>query len=233
MGIADVARGLDGGLSEAGRRALELLLADPAGMSKLSAAQVAGQVGVHETTLTRLATRLGFPGYRQSRAALAREGSDPVSSADRMRTRGADDYTFASLITDEVAALERAARIVDQQDIDDLAEAILASRTVYLFGPPYAQQVNALLARRLRRLGIRAEVLPSSGRLIAEHLTAFTGDDMLISFVLRRPDPRVARMRKRAVRARPSSRIPRGTHMTRGRITSSSRLAVRGHSNGR
>lgn len=194
MGIADSARRMSGSLSETGRRALELLLADPQEMSKLTAAQVAAQVGVHETTLIRLASQLGFSGYRQFRAVLAEEGLEPVTSAGRMMSRPDDAHTLASLVDDETSALQRLARVVKQEEIDELAQRILDARVTYLFGPPYAAGSLDLLARRIRRIGIMPVILPTSGRLIAEHLTSFSKDDLLLSFVFRRPDPRLAKI---------------------------------------
>ncbi|WP_186329513.1 MurR/RpiR family transcriptional regulator [Agrococcus jejuensis] len=194
MGIADSARRMSGSLSETGRRALDHLLTDPQTMSQLSAAQVAAQLGVHETTLIRLATQLGFPGYRQFRASLADEGLEPVTSAGRMMSRPDDAYTLDALVDDEVAAMQRLARSVAQHEVDELAQRILDARAVYLFGPPYASSSIELLARRVRRVGILPIVLPTSGRLIAEHLTSLTEDDLLLSFVFRRPDPRLSRI---------------------------------------
>ncbi|GAA2175933.1 hypothetical protein GCM10009846_27740 [Agrococcus versicolor] len=194
MGIADSARMMSGSLSETGRRALDHLLADPQAMSRLSAAQVAAQLGVHETTLIRLASQLGFPGYRQFRASLADEGSEPVTSAGRMLSRPDSEYTLAALVDDEVAAMQRLARSVAQDEVDGLATQILDARAVYLFGPPYAATALDLLARRLRRVGIMPVTLPTSGRLIAEHLTSLTEHDLVLSFVFRRPDPRLSRI---------------------------------------
>ena len=194
MGLAETARRLDGGLTETGRRALDLLLDKPQEMSELSAAQVAALLGVHETTMTRLATHLGYIGYRQLRAALAQEGESPVSSAERMSSRSDSEYTLAALIEDEVAAMQRVARVVSQNEIDELAHRIISARTVYLFGPPYAQITLDLFGRRFRRLGISAVVLPTSGRLIAEHLTPFGAEDLVLSLVFRRPDPKLGRI---------------------------------------
>lgn len=183
---------MSGSLTETGRRALELLLSDPQEMSKLTAAQVASKLGVHETTLIRLATQLGFSGYRQFRKVLAEEGLDPVTSTDRMMSRAPDAYTLAALVDDEVAAIQRLARVIGQSEVDELGQRLLDAHTVYLFGPPYAAGSLELMARRIRRLGIRAVVLPTSGRMIAENLSAFTEHDLVVSFVFRRPDPRLA-----------------------------------------
>lgn len=192
MGIFDVARQLDGTLSESSRRALNLLLADPLEMSQLSATEVASRIGVHEATVIRLARQLGYTGYRQLRAELAKADGTALSSADRVRSR--DTYTLAALVDDEAAAMRRAARQIGQDQIDELAQRILDARRLILFGPPYAGAVLNVLERRVRRFGIEAVALPTSGRLIAEHLTTLGPGDLVLSFVFRRPDSRLNRI---------------------------------------
>ncbi|MGH3641161.1 MAG: MurR/RpiR family transcriptional regulator, partial [Mycobacterium sp.] len=174
MGIHEVVRQLDGTLSDASRRALNLLLTDPQEMSSLSATEVASRLGVHEVTVIRLARQLGYTGYRELRAELARSGEDSatLSSADRVRSRGT--YTLAALVDDEAAAMRRVANQVSQDEIDQLAGRILTARRLMLFGPPYAGAVLNVLERRVRRFGVTAVSLPTSGRLIAEHLTSMT-----------------------------------------------------------
>jgi DNA-binding MurR/RpiR family transcriptional regulator len=199
MGIHEVVRQLDGTLSDASRRALNLLLTDPQEMSSLSATEVASRLGVHEVTVIRLARQLGYTGYRELRAELARSGEDSatLSSADRVRSRGT--YTLAALVDDEAAAMRRVANQVSQDEIDQLAGRILTARRLMLFGPPYAGAVLNVLERRVRRFGVTAVSLPTSGRLIAEHLTSMTDGDLLLSFVLRRPDARLDRINGVAV----------------------------------
>ncbi|MDF2824968.1 MAG: hypothetical protein K0R68_2376 [Mycobacterium sp.] len=194
MGIQEVARQLNGRLSDSSRRALNLLLADPQEMSSLSATEVASRLGVHEATVIRLARQLGYSGYRELRAELARAGEDgtALSSADRVRSRST--YTLAALVDDEATAMQRVATQVSQDEIDQLAERILNARRLMLFGPPYAGAVLNVLERRVRRFGVTAVSLPTSGRLIAEHLTTMTDGDLLLSFVLRRPDARLDRI---------------------------------------
>jgi DNA-binding MurR/RpiR family transcriptional regulator len=189
-------RPVDGELTPAERRALNLLLESPAEMAAIPAHEVAARLGVHETTVTRLARRLGFPGYRQLREELARPQS--TSSAGRAHSRPGDAYTLARLADDEITSLQRLARLVDQEDVDALAARILAARRVHLFGPPYAQAVLAVLDRRLRRLGLDVVVLPLSGRLMAEHLVPLGADDLVLSFVFRHVDPRLNRINRYA-----------------------------------
>jgi DNA-binding MurR/RpiR family transcriptional regulator len=194
MGVAEIARQLDGVLSESARRALNLLLAEPHETAKLSAAEVASRLGVHETTVTRLAKQLGYSGYRQLREALVKEGLERLTSAYRVGSRGKAAYTLTALVDDEVAAMQRLAHAVSQQEIDGLAERILGARRTFLFGPPYAVAVLSVLERRMRRMGLDIVALPLSGRLIAEHLTALAAGDLVVSFVFRRPDPKLGRI---------------------------------------
>ncbi|MGV9800478.1 MurR/RpiR family transcriptional regulator [Mycobacterium sp. NPDC003449] len=194
MGIHEVARQLDGTLTNSSRRALNLLLADPEEMSQLSATEVAGRIGVHEATVIRLARQLGYSGYRELRAELASAAGQgtALTSAERVRSRAT--YTLESLVDDEVGAMSRLARLVRQDEVDELAQRILDARRLMLFGPPYAGAVLNVLERRVRRFGVQSVALPTSGRLIAEHLTTLSDGDMVLSFVFRRPDSRVDRI---------------------------------------
>src|SRR3954454_13447950 len=125
MGVAETARQLDGALSESARRALNFLLEEPQETAQLSAAEVASQLGVHETTVTRLAKQLGYSGYRQLREDLARQDLESLTRADRARSRDESAYTLAALVDDEVAAMQRLAHVVSQEEIDGLARRIL------------------------------------------------------------------------------------------------------------
>jgi DNA-binding MurR/RpiR family transcriptional regulator len=194
MGIAETARQLEGVLPESARLALNLLLERPQETAKLSAAEVASRIGVHETTVTRLAKQLGYSGYRQLRAALVDEGMERLTSAYRVSSTGGSAYTLAAMVDDEVAAMQRLAHVVSQEELDRLAERILGARRTFLFGPPYAEAVLSVLERRIRRLGIDIAALPLSGRLIAEHLTGLAAEDLVISFVFRRTDPKLGRI---------------------------------------
>lgn len=190
MLLNGLVRNMNGALSDSERRVVSVLLEDPQEMAKLPALRVAEKAQVHESTVIRLAHRLGYNGYTQLREDLRSKGS-PETSLARMQTRAGGAKDLASLAAEEIAALERLTHMVDQEDIDALARKILDVRATFLFGPPYAQAVLELLSRRLSRLGLHVVPLPTSGRLAAERLTGLQHDDLIISFVFRRPDPRL------------------------------------------
>jgi len=194
MRVEDTARQLDRELSPAEQRTLNLLLQDPKETSQLTAAGVAERLGLHETTVLRLAKALGYSGYRQLREELVRLSLAQLTSSKRAKSRPQAAYTLAALVADEAGAMERVARSVPQDQVDALAARILAAGTCFLFGPPYSEAVLAVLERRLRRFGLTAIALPFSGRLIAEHLSTMRKGDLVISFVFRRPDPRLSRI---------------------------------------
>lgn len=192
--LNELVRNLNGVLSPSERRIVNALLQDPAGMAALPAKAVAEQVEVHESTVVRLARRLGYTGYTELRADLEAQGKEPETSLDRMAPASRQPYTLAKLAADEITALERLTNMVPQAEVDEIAERVLAARATFLFGPPYAQAVLDLLQRRLTRLGLHMVHLPTSGRLAAEQLTGLTSDDLVISFVFRRPAEQLDRI---------------------------------------
>lgn len=194
MSLNELVRNLNGALSPSERRIVNVLLQDSMAMSKLPAKAVAEQLSVHETTVIRLAKRLGYSGYAELRADLRESGSPAETSLERMAPASRQAYTLAQLADDETSALQRLAGMVNQSEVDELAGRIVAARATFLFGPPYAQAVLGLLHRRLTRLGLHIVHLPTSGRLAAEHLTGLGASDLVVSFVFRRPAERLDRI---------------------------------------
>jgi len=183
-------RNMNGALSDSERRIINVLLEDPLAMAELPARKVAEPVNLHESTVIRLAHRLGYSGYTELRNDL-RSQDEPETSLERMQARNGGALDLISMATEESTALQRLSETITQDEINRLARSILEARVTYLFGPPYAQAVIQLLERRLARLGLHAVALPPSGRLTAERLTGLSKDDFVLSFVFRRPDPRL------------------------------------------
>lgn len=179
-----------GRLTPADRSVLDVLLSHPTEAAFLPADQVARRAGVHMAAATRLAKKLGYPGYPQLRSALQAELLDGVGAADRVRHRlahASGGALLAGLVDDEVAALRELVRAVPQDRLDALADRILTARRVLVYARGNATVLGAMLHRRLRRFGIVAATLPGSDRDLAEELVGLHGDDLVVALAFRRP----------------------------------------------
>ena len=121
MPLAEVVRSVNGDLSPSEQRIVNALLREPMAMSQLPAKSVGEQLDVHETTVIRLAKRLGYTGYADLRAELRASATSTETSLERMAPAARQEYTLVRLVEDEVAALERLAGLVPQAEVDALA----------------------------------------------------------------------------------------------------------------
>ncbi|MGF9648209.1 hypothetical protein AAIH32_09565 [Pseudarthrobacter oxydans] len=169
-------------LSASEERVMNVLLGDD--MSGIPAAEVAERASTHESTVVRLAKKLGYRGYPDLRNDLR---TDESTSEDHpvkiMRTESG--YDLSAFVADEIRALKRLPHFVSQEDLDAAARTLHESRTVYLFSRDDEKPTRDLLARRLRRLGLTTVTLGTTPKDLAERFISFDDNSTLIALALR------------------------------------------------
>lgn len=168
-------------LSPSEERVMSVLLGTD--MSAATAADVADRSQTHESTVVRLAKKLGYRGYPDLRADLRRDEGGADDRASLMRSTSG--HGLADFVRDEVAALGALTRFIDQDDLDAAARTLHASRTVYLISSNDELPTLELLARRLRRLGMVVVSMTTSPKDVAERFVSFDASSTLIAFALR------------------------------------------------
>lgn len=189
MLITELAKSRGADLTPTDRRLVAALQAQPDRASYWLAADLTAPLGLHQSSATRLAQRLGFEGYPQLRDALRDDylaGDGPSQRLRGRLERHPDDDVLTSFIDDEAAALAALPRHVTQAELDGLADRVLAAREILVFGQGNATVLVDLLARRLERFGMRTVQLVGSRRDLAERLSRLDGDDLLLAFAFRR-----------------------------------------------
>jgi DNA-binding MurR/RpiR family transcriptional regulator len=177
-----------GRLTPSDRAVLDVLLSHPAESAFLAADRVTARANVHVAAATRLAKKLGYPGYPGLRESLQSELLAGVGAADRIRNTLAHadpDDVLASLVADETAALSEAVRAVPRTELDSAARQLLAARRILIFARGNATPLAEVLQRRLRRSGLDARVIGGSNRDIAEDLVSLSQHDVLFCIALR------------------------------------------------
>lgn len=168
-------------LSTAEQKVMTVLLS--AATSDTTAADVATQAGTHESTVVRLAKKLGYRGYPDLRRDLRADEANPLHAGAPMRAESGAD--LASFVADERAGLERLLEFVPQSEIDAAARSAAQARVIYIFANGDAGSLQELLARRFRRLGIVVVTLTPQAKDLAERFVPFDSSSMLIGFALR------------------------------------------------
>ena len=181
MGFRAVVASSSVQLSASEDRVMNVLLG--ADMSHAPAAEVAEKAKTHESTVIRLAKKLGYRGYPELRTDLRRDETGDTGNSSPMRSdRG---HHLDQFIRDEVDAFNSLLRFVSQADLDAAARTLHATRTVYLLSSNDERPTLELLARRLRRLGMTVVSMRPLPKDIAERFVSFDHTSTLIGFALR------------------------------------------------
>lgn len=181
MRLIERVEGCSGELTEADHRLLAVLLGDVAGAGGLSAREVGELAGVHATTAGRLATKLGYPSYRELRRELITELDVAVRMRHRLEHIGTGSVLEA-VVESEVRAIAAIPRQVSQEQIDAAVGLLHQARRIVVFGTSHAGTVAALLARRLVRSGYDARTLTHVDWEAADALIAVGAGDVLVAF---------------------------------------------------
>jgi DNA-binding MurR/RpiR family transcriptional regulator len=176
---------------------MNVLLGDE--MSGITAAEVAERAQTHESTVVRLAKKLGYRGYPELRGDL-RKDETPMEVHQGQIMRGESGYDLSAFIADEIRALKRLPHFVPQEDLDSAAATLNASRTVYLFSRHDERPTLDLLARRMRRLGLTTVTLGTTPKDIAEGFASFDDKSTLIALALREAPGQLATLVSEAAR---------------------------------
>lgn len=178
-----------GELTDADNALIQEILGNPQDVVFLTASELAARLGIHESTVIRLAQKLGFSGFREMRKSLQQDLLDTVDSSERIQRSLEMSGDFKSLVNDEIAAFYELMQSVSQDQIDKAAEILIKAENVYLFAHGHATALVEYIDRRLRRAGIRTVDLRYRGRDLAEHILRLNPKDALLAFAFRKQQP--------------------------------------------
>jgi DNA-binding MurR/RpiR family transcriptional regulator len=179
-------------LTESDQRIIGVLLAVPHECVFLSAAQVAERASVNESTVIRLAQKLGYAGYRGLRADLGVDVRQLSENANGRWMESAATYGLARLVQEQIRVLSQMPDYVTQESVEAAAAALLSARRIFLFGQDYARTLVEFMDRRLRCFGFDIVAMRYAGDDLAEHLVSFREDDVLLAFAFKEQRGRLA-----------------------------------------
>ena len=151
----------------------------------LSVEEAARSLGVHKSTLVRLAQKLGYSGYPEFRTALQelyRQEVAPGKKLGRALAEVADEEIYARLVETEIAYLRESINSIRPEDISRAAQLISEAKRVFICGRGPQGPLTELFAFRLRRLHLDVIPVPEEGRGILEKLQLLTSRDVLVIY---------------------------------------------------
>ncbi|MEB3369445.1 MurR/RpiR family transcriptional regulator [Saccharopolyspora mangrovi] len=151
-------RSLLPGLARAEQRVANIVLADPASISRRSITEVAEAAGTSETTVTRFCKAIGVGGYPDLRIALA---ADTARTSTRDRELGGDigpDDGIGEIISKvgyaDAKAVEETAGQLDPTSLNALVDAVATARRIDVYGVGASAFVALDLQQKLHRIGL-------------------------------------------------------------------------------
>ncbi len=151
----------------------------------LSVDEAARQLGVHKSTLVRLAQSLEYEGYTELRADLQdlyRQEITPGEKLGRTLAEVQTENLYQQVVETEMLYLKDSIKTVHNEEIHEAAELITRARKVFICGRVPQGPLAELFALRLRRFGLDVEAITEEGRAILEKLQLLTKDDVIVLF---------------------------------------------------
>jgi DNA-binding MurR/RpiR family transcriptional regulator len=168
------------------RSALAQLLDEPELIAFGSVRGVAGQLDVEPDQVQRFAQDLGYSGYQtlQATARNAYLKNAGLKTPARSRAEGRVDEALSEQRDQQRDDLQTLYSSVTTAQLNRISGALEKARRVVVFGEGAAASLCGVLARMLRHVGIRAEVVPSGPVERALEMHDLGPDDAVIGITL-------------------------------------------------
>lgn len=176
-------------LTPSEQRLVTAVLAQPRQSALATVTDLAREAGVHEATVSRLARKLGYPGYAAFRSALRTEFLPTEETATRLQRSlqtAAGSGVLATLVQDEMMALANVTAHIDEEQIAETASLLIGARRLYIFARGNAEALALMMAKRFRRFGRDVHLLTGDARSLAEGVLGMGPGDVLLVYAFRR-----------------------------------------------
>ena len=170
-------------LSKSEHRSFSYLLEHEQELPVISSDDIARQLGVSTSTISRFWTKIGFKNLKDlKRAVYENQSATPFSRLSGALSQWGEEGVTLDFLMDRMSRyMEKTFRVVTPQMLDQAVQMILEAGQIYMFAPDASRGIGALLQYWLRRLGIRIEVLPS-GSQIYDFMVNLKEGDLLILY---------------------------------------------------
>jgi DNA-binding MurR/RpiR family transcriptional regulator len=191
-------------LSPGQRRVIDRLLADTRYAAIVSAPQLAIEVGVSESTVTRAAQALGFAGYPDLQARLRQRFVDSVPErveASLVELGDTPEAAAIRVMLEDAQSVRATAEDLDPATLAAIVDLLVGARRVYVFGARGSFGLALILAIGLRLLLPDARLLNQTGGDLPDQLLDMSSEDVLVAISFRRVDRATVDVLKHALRA--------------------------------
>ncbi|HVA86621.1 MAG TPA: MurR/RpiR family transcriptional regulator [Candidatus Saccharimonadales bacterium] len=173
-------------LSPGQRRVARFCLSQPRSASELAAARIGDMIGVSESTVVRLALRLGYVGFPELQQAIRETVKSGIGDdASAASTRQGATTTAAMLEADSQNFAEIAARL-DPADVGRAVDLLADTRTIYVVGFRTSFSVAYLASFLLQQIHPQTRLMGDSGGSLVNDVAAMEPGDTVVAIAFPR-----------------------------------------------
>jgi len=185
-----------GQMPPAERKLADLVLQFPGDLAAYSATELATLAGVSKAAATRFFRRIGFSSFDEARrlSREARDSGSPIylASSDKSGASGRTD--LEAFLQDEVQALQRTLRQIDNDCMARIGRRIAGARRVVVMGYRNSYYLAGYLRGLLVQMRQDVQLFPGPGEAPGDHLAELGPEDLLILIAMRRRRVQIPRI---------------------------------------
>ncbi len=177
--IASIMQSARGTLSPTSRRIVDFVLSNREEVVRMSITELADNVGVSESAVTKVCKQIGATGFQQIKMSLAQDIVQPVQFIQEDLNR--DDavaVVIEKVFHANIQALRDTLQVLKPEKLAEARDLILAAKRVELYGIGSAAPIAEDAQYRLRRIGILATVEVDSHKQAIS--AALTGPEVAV-----------------------------------------------------
>jgi DNA-binding MurR/RpiR family transcriptional regulator len=177
-------------LSPGQRRVARFCLSQPRSASELAAVRIGSMIGVSESTVVRLALRLGYSGFPELQHAISETlkpgaGDDgaPASASFPQRTAST---TVAAMLEADARNLGEIVARLDAADIGRAVDLLAETKTIFVVGFRTSFSVAYLASFLLHQIHPQTRLMGDTGGSLANDVAAMGPGDTVIAVAIPR-----------------------------------------------
>jgi DNA-binding MurR/RpiR family transcriptional regulator len=193
-------------LSLGKRRVIDRLLTDTRYAVVVSAPELAREVGVSESTVTRAAQALGFAGYPDLQSILRERFFGATAVPERIDASAnelgeAPELAGLRVMHEDAESVRATAQELAPETLAAAVDALLEARRVYVFGARGSHGLAVMLGIGLRLLLPDTRLLSQASGDLPDQLVSLSAEDALVAISFRRVDRVTVGVLRHAARA--------------------------------
>ena len=168
------------------RRLADFVLSFPGELASYTASELARLANVSNATVSRFVQRLGYMNYDEARRHVRSEQASGAAVYQVVSSSDSPEQVLNTHLRQIYANIDRSFAAISLQEIDDVAEAMLAARRLWIIGFRTSQSFATYLQWQVVQIIGNSVSLPYAGQTMAEHVASIEKGDCVIAFGLRR-----------------------------------------------